>query len=153
MGVMALPPRGSSSGQQLWEGHPQLKGQSRKGLQGNPRLRGLELLALSAWCLVGGLAQVAVFPTSVLQSHGGAAACPADGWTWEFTLCVLGAGTAGKAWAMQHRVFKGLSKKGPHLNVSGWATNMPSYFRPHTTGHMADSHTIEAEDHEGWTGQ
>ena len=70
---------------------------------------------------------------SVLRSHHGAACVPC-GWTdlgagaFVLTLCVPAAGTAGESWAVQYRVFKGLPKKGPHLNVSGWATNMPSYF-------------------------
>lgn len=76
--------------------------------------------------------QVAVFPTvSCKVIVGLLCALQMDGpgsWCFSVNLWALGEGTPGKAWAVQYRVFKGLSKKGPHLNVSGWAANFPSYF-------------------------
>lgn len=109
---------------------------------------------------MGSLAQESCCDShNVLQSHCGAAACPADGWTWELLLlcqacCHWELKTAEKLGSC-HTVFKGLSEKigkkiKPHLNVSGWATDISSHFWPYINGHMVDSHTIEAEDHEGW---
>lgn len=136
-GMMALPPRGPSSVQWLWEGRC-VGSRAEAGLQ--ERAMGKSLTwrpgAAHAFSLVPhgwlGTSKLLCFPQSPAKSLQGC--CVPCRWmdlgagASLLNLWALGARTAGKSWAVQYRVLKALSKKEPHLNVSGWATNMPSYF-------------------------